>query len=157
MPWQWHHKGHPDTHTSIYFQNIHKDTIIDDKTKKNFLYYLTPNQDDFTPHLKFTQGKSRTTHVSSNPRFSVVCYLWPIVHNTPYFIKNATHYLDAYPVTPSLSRLTFPRFILTSPHNEGVNARRCFLNTRDRSTPTYARNSLRSHQDDSYQEHFQLQ
>ena len=121
------------TRVQFFIKRLHKDGVIDDKTKQ-FLIQADPKPGRFYILPKIHKhGNPRPPIVSSNghstERISqfVDYNLKPLVHKTASFIKDTTHFLNKLDVSSLYTNI---------PHNEGIDAFRHYLNTRDQSTST---------------------
>ena len=142
------------TRIQFYIKRLHKDNIIDDKTKR-FLIQTDPKPGRFYILPKIhKQGNPGRPIVSSNghptERISqfVDYHLKPLVHKTASFIKDTTHFLNKLdqlghlPSNAILVTLDVSSLYTNIPHNEGIDACRHFLDTRDRSTSTMRTEAL---------------
>ena len=138
----------------FYIKGLHKDNIIDDKTKR-FLTQTDPKPGRFYILPKIHKhGNPGRPIVSSNAhpteRISqfVDYHLKPLVHKTTSFIKDTTHFLNKLnqlgqlPGNAILVTLDVSSLYTNIPHNEGIDACRHFLDTRDRSTSTIRTETL---------------
>ena len=142
------------TRIQFYIKQMHKDGIIDDKTRR-FLIQTDPKPGRFYILPKIhKQGNPGRPIVSSNghptERISqfVDYHLKPLVHKTASFIKDATHFLNKLdqlghlPSNAILVTLDVSSLYTNIPHNEGIDACRHYLNTRDRCTSTMRTETL---------------
>lgn len=142
------------TRIQFYIKRLHKDNIIDDKTKR-FLIQTDPKPGRFYILPKIhKQGNPGRPIVSSNghptERISqfVDYHLKPLVHKTASFIKDTTHFLNKLdqlgqlPSNAFLVTLDVSSLYTNIPHNEGIDACRHFLNTRDHSSSTIRTETL---------------
>ena len=131
-----------------------RDKIIDDNTKR-FLIQSNPKPGRFyiLPKIHKTGNPGRPI-VSSNSHPSerisqfVDHHLKPLVHTTHSFIKDTTHFLNKLghlghlPENASLVTLDVSSLYTNIPHNEGIDACRHFLNTRDRNASPISTETL---------------
>ena len=127
---------------NIFFNQKHK--------TKQFLTQTDPKPGRFYILPKIHKhGNPGRPIVSSNghptERISqfVDYYLKPLVHKTASFIKDTTHFLNGkldqlgpLPSNAILVTLDVSSLYTNIPHNEGIDACRHYLNTRDQSTST---------------------
>ncbi|XP_078370299.1 uncharacterized protein LOC144654063, partial [Oculina patagonica] len=131
-----------------YTKRMNRDKIISDETKR-YLIQTDPKPGRFYILPKVhKQGNPGRPIVSSNShpteRISqfVDYHLKPLVQNTDSFIKDTTHFLNKLkqlgrlPQNALLVTLDVSSLYTNIPHNEGINACRQFLDTRDRNTIT---------------------
>ena len=128
----------------VYVERMPRDKIIDDNTKR-FLVQSNPKPGRFyiLPKIHKTGNPGRPI-VSSNSHPSerisqfVDHHLKPLVHTTHSFIKDTSHFLNKLehlgqlPENAFLVTLDVSSLYTNIPHNEGIDACRHFLNTRDR-------------------------
>ena len=138
----------------IYEERMHRDKIIDDHTKR-FLILTDPKAGRFYILPKIhKQGNPGRPIVSSNShpteRISqfVDYHLKPLVQTTQSFIKDTTHFLNKFqqlgqlPNNAILVTLDVSTLYTNIPHNEGINACRHFLDTRNRTPSTISTETL---------------
>ena len=138
----------------IYVQRMHRDQIIDDHTKR-FLLQTDPKPGRFYILPKIhKQGNPGRPIVSSNShpteRISqfVDYHLKPLVQTTQSFIKDTTHFLNKLqqlgqlPNNAILVTLDVSSLYTNIPHNEGIDACRHFLDTRNRTSSTISTETL---------------
>ena len=138
----------------IYVERMHRDKIIDDHTKR-FLILTDPKPGRFYILPKIhKQGNPGRPIVSSNShpteRISqfVDYHLKPLVQTTQSFIKDTTHFLTKLqqlgqlPNNAILVTLDVSSLYTNIPHNEGINACRHFLETRNRTPSTISSETL---------------
>ena len=159
------------TRIQFYIKRLHKDNIIDDKTKR-FLIQTDPKPGRFYILPKIhKQGNPGRPIVSSNghptERISqfVDYRLKPLVHKTASFIKDTTHFLNkldqlgqlpsnAILVTLDVSSL-YTNWHSTQRGNWRLSA--LLKYPRPLFVLHTHRNPLRPHQNDSHHEHFRIQ
>ena len=120
-----------------HLNNMYKDTIIDNKTKK-FLVQTDPKPQRFYILSKIhKQGHPGRPIVTSNDlpteRISqfVDHFLKPLVHKNPSFIKDTTHFLDKLnelgriPCNAIFVMLDVSSVYTNIPHNEVIDACCC--------------------------------
>ena len=137
------------TRVQFFFKRLHNDGVIDDKTKR-FLIQADPKPGRFYILPKIHKhGNPGRPIVSSNghPQKASLSSLTTISNHwstkqhpsskTLHISSTNLTNLDTYPVTLSLSSL-----YTNIPHNEGIDACRHYLNTRDKSTSTVRTETL---------------
>ena len=136
------------TRVRIYVERMHKDNVIDDETKR-FLIQTDPKAGRFYILPKIhKQGNPGRPIVSSNghptERISqfVDYHLKPLVHTTPSFIKDTTHFLNKLnelgrlPSNAILVTLDVSSLYTNIPHREGIDACRHYLSNCNYTTST---------------------
>ena len=126
-----------------YSTRLHKDNLIDSETLKYLSSTSEPKAGRFYILPKIhKQGNPGRPIISSNghptERISefVNYHLKPLVQNLPSFIKDTTHFLlqlqklGPLPDNALLVTLDVSSLYTNIPHNEGIDACRYFLNTR---------------------------
>ena len=126
-----------------YTTRLHKDNLIDSETLRYLSTTSEPKAGRFYILPKIhKQGNPGRPIISSNghptERISeFVDYHWkPLVQNLPSFIKDTTHFLlqvqklGPLPDNALLVTLDVSSLYTNIPHNEGIDACRYFLNTR---------------------------
>ena len=139
----------------VYVQRMHRDKIIDDDTRR-FLIQTDPKPGRFYILPKIhKQGNPGRPIVSSNShpteRVSqfVDYHLKPLVQTTQSFIKACTthflHKLEQLGQLPNnafLVTLDVSSLYTNIPHNQGIDACRHFLDTRNRTRSTISTETL---------------
>ena len=133
---------------------MHRDKIIDDDTRR-FLIQTDPKPGRFYILPKIhKQGNPGRPIVSSNShpteRISqfVDYHLKPLVQTTQSFIKDTTHFLHKLeqlgqlPNNAFLVTLDVSSLYTNIPHNQGIDACRHFLDTRNRTRSTISTETL---------------
>ena len=129
----------------VYVERMLRDKIIDDDTKR-FLIQSNSKTGRFyilsKIHKTGNPGRpivSSNSHPSERISQFVDHHHKPLVHTTHSFIKDTTHFLNKL---EHLRQLPENAFFVTLdvsslhtniPHNDGIDACRHFLNTRDRN------------------------
>ncbi|KAL9972935.1 hypothetical protein ACROYT_G019335 [Oculina patagonica] len=131
-----------------YTKRMNRDKIISDETKRYLIqtdpkpgrFYILPKV-----HKQGNPGRpivSSNSHPTERISHFVDYHLKPLVQNTDSFIKDTTHFLNKLkqlgrlPQNALLVTLDVSSLYTNIPHNEGINACRQFLDTRDRNTIT---------------------
>ena len=134
-----------------------RDKIIDDDTKR-FLIQSNPKPGRFhiLPKIHKTGNPNRPIVSSNSHPFERISqfvnhHLKPLGHTTHSFIKDTTHFLNKLEHLGQLPENDFfchPRRVISLatltniPHNEGIDACRHFLNTRDRNASSISTETL---------------
>ena len=128
---------------------MHCDKIIDDDTTKRFLIQTDPKPGRFYILPKVHRYRvtlddlfSPVTHLTERISQFLDFHLKSLVQTTQSFIKHTTHFLNKL---EQLGQLPDNAFLVTLnvssrytniPHNEGIDTRRHFLDTRIRNPST---------------------
>ena len=133
---------------------MHRDKIIDDDTRR-FLIQTDPKPGRFYILPKIhKQGNPGRPIVSSNSHHTerisqfVDYHLKPLVQTTQSFIKDTTHFLHKLeqlgqlPNNAFLVTLDVSSLYTNIPHNQGIDACRHFLDTRNRTRSTISTETL---------------
>ena len=138
----------------VYVERMLRDKIIDENTKR-FLIQSNPRPGRFyiLPKMHKTGNPGRpivfsNSHPSERISQFVDHHLKPLVHTTHSFIKDTTHFLNKLehlgqlPENVFLVTLDVSSLYTNIPHNEGIDACRHFLNTRDRNASSISIETL---------------
>ena len=114
----------------------------------NFSYRLTPNQEDSTFYLKYTNMVTPdvplflATVIPRNASLSLLTTISNHWSTKQHSSSDTTHFLNKLdqlghlPSNAILVTLDVSSLYTNIPHNEGIDACRHYLNTRDQSTST---------------------